>query len=171
MKERKAIFPGSFDPFTLGHMDVLDSALKLFDHVTIAVGYNSTKEAAGFFPVATRVKIIKDAIECYGDRVSLCTYKELTINLCNRLNVHYIVRGLRTTTDFEFEGVVAQANRVLDPKVTTVYIPASHEYSVISSTVVRDILIHRGDASNFLPKGIDIEKYLKERHKIKHPKK
>lgn len=160
---RNAIFPGSFDPFTLGHKDVLESALKLFDKVTVAVGYNSTKNHAGFFSVKDRVQIIKDATKKYGKRVNVCSYSVLTIELCKRLDVHYIVRGLRTTTDFEFEGVVAQANRVLDPSVTTIYIPASHEFSFISSTVVRDVLIHKGDASVFMPESVDISKYIKKR--------
>ena len=163
---RTAIFPGSFDPFTAGHLDVLDSALKLFDKVIVAVGYNSNK-TTGFFPVDIRIKIIKDSIKHYGNRVDVCCYKELTIDLCHKLGVNFIVRGLRTTTDFEFEGVIAQANRVLDPDVVTVYVQASHEYSFISSTVVRDLLIHNGDATPFMPDGVDIKKYIKARKEIK----
>ena len=94
---RTAIFPGSFDPFTAGHLDVLDSALKLFDKVIVAVGYNSNK-TTGFFPVDIRIKIIKDAIKPYGERVDVCCYKQLTIDLCHKLGVNFIVRGLRTTT-------------------------------------------------------------------------
>ncbi len=157
-----AIFPGSFDPFTLGHLDVLESALKIFNKVIIAVGYNSKKGKNGFFSVEDRVKIVKDAIKPYGKRVDVCSYKELTIELCKKLNVKFIVRGLRTTTDFELEGVIAQANRVLDPSVVTVYVQASHEYSFISSTVVRDVIIHNGDATPFMPKGVNIKKYLKK---------
>ncbi|MBR5075195.1 MAG: pantetheine-phosphate adenylyltransferase [Bacteroidales bacterium] len=163
---RTAIFPGSFDPFTAGHLDVLDSALKLFDKVIVAVGYNSTKTTSGFFPVDIRIKIIKDAVKHYKDRVDVCCYKELTIDLCHRLGVNFIVRGLRTTTDFEFEGVIAQANRVMDPDVVTVYVQASHEYSFISSTVVRDLLVHNGDATPFMPKGVNLKKYLKAKKEL-----
>lgn len=158
---RTAIFPGSFDPFTLGHLDVLESALKIFDKVIIAVGYNSNKAKGGFFPVKTRISIIKDAIKPYGKKVDVCSYKDLTISLCKKLNVKFIVRGLRTTTDFELEGVIAQVNKVLNPDIVTVYVQASHEYSFISSTVVRDVIVHKGDATPFMPKGVDINKYLK----------
>ncbi len=158
---RTAIFPGSFDPFTAGHLDVLDSALKLFDKVIVAVGYNSNKARSGFFPVDIRMKIIKDSVKQYGKKVDVCCYKELTIELCHKLGVNFIVRGLRTTTDFEFEGVIAQANRVMDPEVVTVYVQASHHFSFISSTVVRDVLIHNGDATPFMPEGVDLKKYIK----------
>ncbi len=163
---RTAIFPGSFDPFTAGHLDVLDSALKLFDKVIVAVGYNSNKATSGFFPVDIRMKIIRDSIKQYGSRVDVCCYKELTIDLCHRLGVNFIVRGLRTTTDFEFEGVIAQANRVMDPDVVTVYVQASHEYSFISSTVVRDLLVHNGDPTPFMPKGVDICKYIRAKKEL-----
>lgn len=158
---RTAIFPGSFDPFTLGHQDVLESALKIFDKVIVAVGYNANKATCGFFPVDTRVKIIKEATKCYGKKVEVCSYKDLTINLCKKLGVKFIVRGLRNTTDFELEGVIAQANKVIDPEVVTVYVQASHECSFISSTVVRDVLIHKGDATPFMPPAVNIKKYLK----------
>lgn len=157
---RTAIFPGSFDPFTLGHLDVLDSALKLFDKVIVAVGFNSAKNQSGYFPIETRLRIIEDAVRHYGERVSICSYCELTIELCERLNAGFIVRGLRSTTDFEYEGVIAQSNKVLNPSIVTVYIQASHEYSFITSTVVRDVLIHNGNAAPFMPANVDITKYL-----------
>ena len=155
---RTAIFPGSFDPFTIGHYDVLISALKLFDKVIIAVGYNSSK--SGYFSPCTRVKIIEDAIKGL-EHVEVCTYSELTIDLCKRLGVNYIVRGLRTTTDFELESVIAQANKKMAPDILTSYIPASQEYSFVSSTVARDVIIHQGNAELFMPKGVNIQKYIK----------
>lgn len=155
-----AIFPGSFDPFTIGHYDVLVSALKLFDKIYVAVGCNTTKGGKGFFRPETRVQIIRDSIKGFMN-VEVCTYTDLTINLCKKFGARYIIRGLRTTTDFEMESVVAQANRKLAPDITTIFIPASQEYSFISSTVVRDVLLYDGDASAFLPKGIDIRNYEK----------
>lgn len=155
---RTAIFPGSFDPFTVGHYDVLESALRLFDKVIIAVGYNSSKQ--GFFSPQTRIEIIQEATKSLHN-IEVCSYTDLTIELCNQLGVKYIVRGLRTTTDFELESVIAQANKKMAPHVSTIFIPASQEYSFISSTVVRDVLLHGGDASLFLPEGIDIKKYTK----------
>ena len=131
---RTAIFPGSFDPFTVGHYDVLESALQLFDKVIIAVGYNSSK--TGFFKPDARVEIIKQATTNLKN-VEVCTYSGLTIDLCHQLGVNNIIRGLRTTTDFEMESVIAQANKKMAPDVSTVFIPACQEYSFISSTVVR----------------------------------
>lgn len=158
---RTAIFPGSFDPFTVGHYDVLISALQLFDKVIIAVGYNSSK--SGYFSPETRIEIIKDAIDGLKN-VEICSYSELTIELCRTKHAHYIVRGLRTTTDFELESVIAQANKKMAPDVSTIFIPARQEYSFVSSTVARDVLIHGGDANLFIPKGVDIKKYM---HNVK----
>ncbi len=157
---RTAIFPGSFDPFTIGHYDVLESALQLFDKVIVAVGYNSSKK--GFFSPETRIEIIKQAVADMPN-VEVCTYSGLTIDLCHKLGVNNIIRGLRTTTDFEMESVIAQANKKMAPDVSTVFIPACQEFSFISSTVVRDILIHKGNAAQFLPKGVEIERFLAER--------
>ena len=155
---RTAIFPGSFDPFTVGHYDVLISALQLFDKVIIAVGYNSSK--MGYFKPDIRVDIIKEATKELMN-IEVCTYSELTIDLCKRLNVNYIVRGLWTTTDFELESVIAQANKKMAPEISTIFIPARQEYSFVSSTVVRDVLVHGGNAELFIPKGVDIKKYMK----------
>ncbi len=156
---KTAIFPGSFDPFTLGHLDVLNSALKLFDKVIIGVGVNSTK--SGFFTPETRVKIIKEAIDDIKN-VDVCSFTGLTIDFCRTKGANYIIRGLRTTTDFELESVIAQANREMSPDICSLFIPSGHEYSFISSTVIREILVNGGDASKFLPKNIDIKRYLKE---------
>lgn len=153
---KTAIFPGSFDPFTLGHMDVLCSALKLFDKVIIAVGSNSSK--GGYFPPEVRVQIIKDATEGM-ENVEVCSYTGLTVDLCREKKASCIIRGLRTTTDFELESVIAQANRKMAPEISCIFIPSGHEYSFISSTVVRDVLINGGNAKCFLPKKVDIEKY------------
>ncbi|MCI2082230.1 MAG: pantetheine-phosphate adenylyltransferase [Bacteroidales bacterium] len=157
---KTAIFPGSFDPFTLGHLDVLNSALLVFDKVIIAVGYNSTKN--GFFSQQARVEMIKDATADM-ENVEVVCYNGMTIDLCRKMKVNFIIRGLRTTTDFELESVIAQANKQMNEKILTVFIPASSEYSFISSTVVRDVLVNGGNAKKFLPKEIDIDKYLKER--------
>ena len=156
---KTAIFPGSFDPFTLGHLDVLRSALMLFDKVIIAVGYNATKN--GLFTPETRIKIIKDSIKGI-DNVEVVSYTGLTVNLCKELNVKYMVRGLRTTTDFELERVISQANKKMYDDILTVFIPASSEYSFISSTVVRAVLINGGDAKIFLPEGIEIKNYINQ---------
>ncbi|MBO7479349.1 MAG: pantetheine-phosphate adenylyltransferase [Bacteroidales bacterium] len=154
---KTALFPGSFDPFTLGHLDVLQSALKLFDKVIVAVGYNYNKK--GFFPLDIRVEIIKDAIKGL-DKVEVRAFDGLTVDFCKKVGANCIIRGIRTTTDFELESVIAQANKQMAPEISSVFIPSSHDYSFISSTVVRDVLINGGDARCFLPKNVDITKYL-----------
>lgn len=159
---KKAIFPGSFDPFTLGHMDVLRSALRLFDQVVVAVGYNSAK--SGFFDPDTRVQIIRESVKGL-DNVEVCSYRGLTVDLCREMGASFIIRGLRTTTDFELESVISQANRKMEPDILSVFIPAGHEYSFISSTVVRDVMLNGGDATGFLAEGVNIDKYLKAKEK------
>lgn len=159
---RTAIFPGSFDPFTIGHKDVLCSALAMFDKVIVAVGYNSTKR--GFLSPEQRVEIIEDSIadlKANGSNIEVISYTGLTIDACKKENAQFIVRGVRTTADFEMESVIAQANKKMAPKITTVFVTASHEYSFVSSTIVRDIVINGGDAKDFLAENIDIKKYLK----------
>lgn len=155
-----ALFPGSFDPFTMGHMDILRSALRMFDRVIVAVGYNSAK--SGFFNPDLRVRIIEDAVAGM-ENVEVCAYRGLTVEFCKEKQASCIIRGLRTTTDFEMESVIAQANRKMAPEILSIFIPAGHEYSFISSTVVRDVLINGGSAKCFLPKNVDIDKYLKLR--------
>ena len=158
---KKALFPGSFDPFTIGHLDVLHSATQLFDEVIVAVGYNSLKK--GLFSLESRLNIIRDSIrdlpaESQG-KIIIDRYEGLTIEYCKKHNINFIIRGLRTTTDFELESVVAQANKKMAPAISSIFIPASQEYSFISSTVVRDVIINGGDASIFLSKNVDLSKY------------
>ena len=157
---RTALFPGSFDPFTMGHMDILRSALKMFDRVIVAVGYYSAK--SGFFHPELRVQIMKDAVAGL-ENVEVCSYRGLTVDFCKEMGVNCIIRGLRTTTDFEMESVIAQANRKMAPEILSIFIPDGHEYSFISSTVVRDVLVNGGSARCFLPKNVDIDKYLRLR--------
>ena len=153
-----ALFPGSFDPFTLGHLDVLRSALKLFDRVIVAVGYNFSKK--GFFDPETRVAIIRKATEGL-EGVEVRSYTGMTIDFAREMGVTCIVRGLRTTTDFELESVIAQANHKLAPEILSIFIPSNQEYSFISSTVVRDVIINGGDATPFLPPNVNLDDYRK----------
>lgn len=148
---KTAVFPGSFDPFTLGHLDVLQSAMRLFDKVIVAVGYNLQK--SGLFTVEERVEIIRSSVKGM-EGVQIESYQGLTIDFCKRMSAAFIVRGLRTTTDFELERVIAQANKKMSPNITTVFIPSGHEYSFITSTVVRDVLINGGDVSAFMADGV-----------------
>ena len=153
-----AVFPGSFDPFTLGHLEVLKSALKIFDKVIVAIGNNASK--GGFFPVELKVRIAQDAVAGMPN-VEVCSFSGLTVDFCVEKGAKFIVRGMRTTTDFELERAISQANKRMRPSILTVFIPSSHEYSFISSTVVRDVLVNGGKATDFIPKNVDIAKYLK----------
>lgn len=156
-----AIFPGSFDPFTKGHLDVLTSALQIFDKVIIAVGYNHLK--TGFMTHDNRVLFIHDCISGLvnqGYDIEVCSYSGLTIDLCRSRNINCIIRGVRAVSDFESESIIAQANKAMDRNIQTLFIPTSPEYSFISSTVVRDVLKNGGDTRIFLPEGVDIHKYI-----------
>lgn len=152
---KTAVFPGSFDPFTLGHLDVLTSALKLFDKIIVAVGFNVQK--AGYFSVEERVRIIKESVKGM-ENIVVDSYSGLTIDYCNKAGAGFIVRGLRTTTDFELERVIAQANYKMNPDITTVFIPSGPEFAFITSTVVRDVLVNGGCINSFMVKGVKIER-------------
>lgn len=151
---KKAVFPGSFDPFTLGHLDVLRSSLRLFDTIVIAVGYNMQKR--GFFSVEERIEIIKMSVKGIIG-VEVLSYSGLTVDFCKTVGAEFIVRGLRTTTDFELERVIAQANSKMFPAITTVFIPSGGEYSFITSTVVRDVLVNGGDITPFMAEGVNLK--------------
>ena len=144
----KALFPGSFDPFTAGHLNILKRALTMFDEVVVAVGINQDKR--GFFDMDQRIAIISQAVEGL-EGVSIIKYDNLTIDTCHELGIHHIVRNM---IDFETERSIADANRRLAPDVETIIIPTAQEFAHISSSAVRDILKHHGDTSLFLPEGV-----------------
>ncbi|MFA5301281.1 MAG: pantetheine-phosphate adenylyltransferase [Bacteroidales bacterium] len=156
--EKIAVFPGSFDPFTSGHLDVLRSALKLFDRIIVAVGVNQQK--VSLFSPRARVAIIQDVVKDMT-QVEVCSFNGLTIDFCRKNNINFIFRGIRTTTDFELEQVIAQVNSKMAPEIQTIFIPSGPKFSFISSTVVRDVLLNGGDAECMLPPGVDLNKYLK----------
>lgn len=149
--KRTALFPGSFDPFTAGHLNILTRALTIFDEVVVAVGVNQAKR--GFFSVAQRKDIISQA--CRGlEGVSIISYDGLTADICRQLGIRHIVRGVRNMTDFDNEQAIADANRHIYPQVDTIIIPTAQEYSHISSSAVRDVISHHGDISMFIPDGV-----------------
>lgn len=153
METRKALFPGSFDPFTSGHLNILKRALTMFDEVVVAVGINIDKH--GFFPTEKRVDIIRKATSGMKG-VTVISYGNLTVDICRELGIRHIVRGVRNMIDFETERSIADANRVLAPEIETIIIPTAQEFAHISSTAVRDIIKHHGDTSRFLPEGVTI---------------
>lgn len=151
MAVHRALFPGSFDPFTAGHLNILKRALTMFDEVIVAVGINQDKR--GFFSMDQRLDIIAQAT-ARMEGVRVIKYDNLTIDTCQELGVRHIVRGVRNMIDFETERSVADMNRRLDATVETIIIPTAQEFAHISSSAVRDILKHHGDTSLFLPEGV-----------------
>ena len=151
--KRIALFPGSFDPFTAGHLNILKRALTMFDEVVVAAGINQDKR--GFFDMDQRLDIIRQATAGLKG-VSCIKYDGLTVDVCRQLGIVHIVRGVRNMLDFETERSVADANRRLAPEIETVIIPTAQEFAHISSSAVRDILRHNGDTSLFLPEGVTL---------------
>lgn len=147
----KALFPGSFDPFTAGHLNILSRALTMFDEVVVAVGINQDKR--GLFSMDQRIDIILQAVKGLKG-VSVIKYDNLTIETCNELGIRHIVRGVRNMLDFENERAIADMNRLLVPDIETIIIPTAQEFAHISSSAVRDILKHHGDTSLFMPRGV-----------------
>lgn len=148
---RKALFPGSFDPFTAGHLNILRRALTMFDEIVIAVGVNQDKR--GFFTMDERMDIIRQAVRGMKG-IEIIKYDKLTIDTCREHGIAHIVRGVRNMLDFENERAIADANRRLAPEIETIIIPTAQEFAHISSSAVRDILKHKGDTSLFLPEGV-----------------
>ena len=153
MMKTKALFPGSFDPFTAGHLNILKRALTMFDEVTVAIGVNIDKR--GFFPTDVKMDIIRQATRGL-EGVDVIFYDNLTVDTCRELGIRHIVRGVRNMIDFETERSIADANRRLAPEIETIIIPTAQEYAHISSTAVRDILKHHGDTSLFVPDGVSL---------------
>lgn len=150
---RRALFPGSFDPFTAGHLNILRRALTMFDEVVVAVGINQDK--SGFFSTEQKLEIIRQATAGLKG-VKVVNYDGLTIDICRELGIRHIVRGVRNMLDFENERSIADANRRLAPEIETIIIPTAQEFAHISSSAVRDILRHNGDTSLFMPEGVKL---------------
>ncbi|VAW25560.1 Phosphopantetheine adenylyltransferase [hydrothermal vent metagenome] len=147
---KRAIFPGSFDPITLGHVDIINRALPLFDEIIIAIGINADKKY--MFSLEERVNFIKKTYKS-EPKIKVETYTGLTIDICTKLNVDFILRGLRNPADFEFEKAIAQTNRKMST-IETVFLLTSAETSYISSSIVRDILRNGGNVKGFVPKSV-----------------
>ncbi|MAU37157.1 MAG: pantetheine-phosphate adenylyltransferase [Flavobacteriales bacterium] len=148
-----AVFPGSFSPFTKGHKAIIKRALPLFDKIIIAVGINYKKHQ--HYSIEKRIKWIND-IYFNNPKIFIKSYKGLTVDFCKKENAKYILRGLRDFNDFKFEKNIAQMNKSLNSEIETIFLITSPETSHISSTIVRDIIKNGGDASQFLPKEINI---------------
>lgn len=145
---RICLFPGTFDPVTLGHIDIINRALPLFDKIVVGVGMNSAKSP--MFSPDQRIAWIK---EIYKDnpKVESVVYEGLTIDYCKKIGAQFILRGIRYVSDFEYEKTIADANRAMDRTIETVFLTGEPKYTSVASTIVRDILKNGGDASPFLP--------------------
>ena len=151
MSTRICLFPGTFDPITKGHVDIIKRAVGLFDEFIIGVGINSTKKP--MFEVEQRVHWIKEIFK-EEPKIRVISYEGLTINCCKENNANFILRGIRYVSDFEYEKAIADMNRMLAPEVETFFLTCTPEYSTISSTLVRDVIRNNGNAYMFVPKEV-----------------
>jgi pantetheine-phosphate adenylyltransferase len=151
--ERIAVFPGSFDPITNGHFEVIKRASSIFDKILVAIGNNSSKQY--MFPLEKRLEWLQKTFEDFPN-IEASVYEGLTVDYCHKIGAKFILRGLRNPADFEFEKAVAQTNRKLMPDIDTVFLLTSSGYSNISSSIVRDVLRNGGDYTLFVPKDVRI---------------
>jgi pantetheine-phosphate adenylyltransferase len=151
-----AVFPGSFDPFTVGHEAIVRRALSLFDEIIIAVGANALKKS--FYSLEVRKKMIS---KVFSDepRVKVDHYEGLTVDYCKKKGAGFLLRGLRTAADFEFERAIGQVNKSMAPGIESIFLLTVPEHSFINSTIVRDIIKSNGDASKFVPTAINLKDY------------
>jgi pantetheine-phosphate adenylyltransferase len=151
-----AVFPGSFDPFTIGHEAIIKRAMSLFDEIIVAVGTNALKK--NYYSLETRKEIIRKVFE-NEPRVRVDHYEGLTVDYCLNNGAGYLLRGLRTSADFEFERAIGQVNKKMAPRIESVFLLTAPEHSFINSSIVRDIIMNGGDASKFVPSVINIKDY------------
>ncbi|HEX9649256.1 MAG TPA: pantetheine-phosphate adenylyltransferase [Cyclobacteriaceae bacterium] len=146
--KRIALFPGSFDPFTKGHYDIVIRGLSLFDEIIIAIGHNTQK--VRYFKLELMVKKIKETF-ANNNRVTVLVYNELTAELAQKQGARYLLRGLRNTTDFEYENTISQVNRHLNSELESVFLITSPEFAALSSSIIREVHKYGGDVSELLP--------------------
>ena len=155
--KRIALFPGSFDPITIGHVGIVKRGLQLFDELIIAVGYNSNKST--YFTLEDRLTMIEKVFESTPN-ISIKSYQGLTVEFAKEMGAAFILRGIRTSADFEYERAIAQVNKKMTG-VESVFLLTTPEHTPVNSTIVRDILRHGGDASMFLPDNLNINEFIK----------
>ncbi|QEM03945.1 pantetheine-phosphate adenylyltransferase [Mucilaginibacter rubeus] len=146
---KTALFPGSFDPLTKAHVDIVKRSVELFDKLYIGVGVNSSKK--GLLSVEQREQMIRAVFE-HDERIHVIAYEGLTVDFCKSIGAAYMIRGIRTVSDFEYEKAIAQMNHSLAPDIESIFIVSKPGYSSISSTIVREIIRYNGDVSQFIPK-------------------
>ncbi len=144
-----ALFPGSFDPVTKAHVDIVKRSVGLFDKVYIGIGVNSSKQS--FLSIEKRQEMLR-SVFADEPKIHIIAYEGLTVDFCRSIDANYMIRGIRTVSDFEYEKGIAQMNHTLAPDIESIFIVSKPGYSAISSTIVRDVLRHGGDISQFIPK-------------------
>ena len=149
---KKAVFPGSFDPITIGHVDIVKRGIKVFDEIIIAIGDNTDKKY--MFPKEKRVEFVKQTFNNY-DNIKIESYDGLTVDFCKKNNIEFMIRGLRNPADFEFEKSIALTNREMTD-IETIFFLTSPDNSFVSSSIVRDLIRNSGDYKLFIPKGITL---------------
>ncbi len=150
---KRAVFPGSFDPITVGHEAIIKRALPLFDEIVLGIGVNSTKNY--LFSLNDRIAALNTCFKGI-DKISVQPYEGLTIEYCKSIEATHILRGLRTAADFDFERVIANMNHQMAPEIETVFLISEPKYSAISSTVVREIIKNKGNVADFVPKNFPL---------------
>jgi pantetheine-phosphate adenylyltransferase len=150
---RIAVFPGSFDPITKGHESVILRAVPLFDQIIVAIGANAEKKS--FFTLEQRLGWIKDVFSA-EPKITVMPYSGLTVNFCRKVNAGFLLRGLRTSADFEFERSIGQINKQIDPGIETVFLLTAPEYTALNSSMVRDIIRNGGDPTPFIPAAVKL---------------
>jgi pantetheine-phosphate adenylyltransferase len=153
MNQKIALFPGSFDPITKGHKSIVERALPMFDKIVVAVGSNTAKNSV--FPLEKRIEWIEKTFAQY-DNVEVVTFNSLTVDFCREIGAKYILRGLRNSTDFQYERNIARINQELDSEIETIFLMTKPDDAAISSSLVREILSFGRDVSQFIPEEITI---------------
>ena len=148
-----AVFPGSFDPITIGHVDIVLRAMPLFDKIVVAVGINSKKQS--LFPLELRLQWLNDVFKDFTS-IEVGSFEGLTVRYCESIGARFLLRGLRNASDFDYEKTISQLNHIVGNQIETVFLISKPEYSHISSTIVREIITYGGDASPFVPSEIVI---------------
>ena len=146
--QRICLFPGTFDPLTLGHVDIINRSVQLFDKIIVGIGINATKTP--MFSTEQRLQWLKEIFK-NEPKVEGAVYEGLTVNFCREIGAKFILRGIRYVSDFEYEKTIADANRTLDNSIETIFLTGEPKYTSVASTIVRDIIRNNGDATQFLP--------------------
>ena len=154
--DKIAVFPGSFDPFSIGHESIVNRALSMFDKIYVMIGYNANKKS--FFSIEKRLKWINQVFENEA-KVEVKTHEGLTVDFCKEVGARYILRGIRTSSDFEYERAIAQVNKKMHPEIETVFLLTLPEHTPVNATIIRDIIFHGGDARMFLPQMLDFDEF------------